>query len=290
MGKLTQLGCQNGMPPFDDRTQPFRDFLTQTAKEPRSATGKWTPFRRLIVGTFLTVAGYHHDDAVQNYVRRRLNTLYQFTKKNDYALYVDRDAYPDIPQGFRDKQLINPLLSAGGEMPLPRIYDVHALAHFPEVLHDGATQRRIDTVIDYVLHPSYQVLPDGYGIMRAGKRRYYAKGWSVHLPRYRDVHENPMRINRFVQRVVLMAHFRTAREHAWFRAAVAHLETYRTEQGTYLFPRHYLQERQRGYWVTGVYMGLEANRRPQRVLEMESTFWMMKVKQLSDMHRSRNCE
>lgn len=100
MGKLTQLGCQNGMQPFDDRTQPFRDLLVQTANELRSATRKWTPFRRMIVGTFLTVAGYHHDDAVQTYMRHRLNTLYQFTKKNDYALYVDRDT-PDKPLVYK---------------------------------------------------------------------------------------------------------------------------------------------------------------------------------------------
>ena len=46
------------------------------------------------------------------------------------------------------------------------------------------TQLKIDTVVAYVLHPDYQALEEGYGVMRAGKRRYYSMGWSVHLPGY----------------------------------------------------------------------------------------------------------
>ncbi len=66
-----------------------------------------------------------------------------------------------------------------------------------------------------------------------------------------------------------------------FDMGLAHFETYRTERGTYLFPRHDLQERTSGYWVTGAYMGLKESRRPKRVLELESTFWMLRVKKLA---------
>jgi len=53
-----------------------------------------------------------------------------------------------------------------------------------------------------------------------------------------------------------------------------HLEEFRSENGRYLFPRNYLQERPLGYWVSGLWMGLEENRRSNLSLEIESSFRM----------------
>ncbi|MFH1513928.1 MAG: hypothetical protein ABIG42_00555 [bacterium] len=43
------------------------------------------------------------------------------------------------------------------------------------------------------------------------------------------------------------------------------------------FPREYLPEKQRGYYVCGAYMGLEDGRRSKKVLELESTFRMLRI-------------
>ncbi len=40
----------------------------------------------------------------------------------------------------------------------------------------------------------------------------------------------------------------------------------------------YLIERPSGYWVLGAYMGLGENRRVKKWAEIESTFWMMKIR------------
>ncbi|MBN1814643.1 MAG: hypothetical protein JXA14_22575 [Anaerolineae bacterium] len=276
MGKLTLLGCRSGMLPFDERVRPFRDWLARAMEDARGWS--WQPFQRMIVGGFLAVAGYHDDQVVMQQMAHRLDVLYQFARQKDYDIYVDRGAYSGIPAGFRDKPLVNPALYPGGEERFPSIYDIHALAHFSG---DGVAQRQIDIVIDYVLHPDYQAFPEGYGIMKAGKRKYYAIGWSVHLPGYFGFdHLSDWGARRLVQRVVLMAHFPMARAHRWFRESLSHLETYRAEQGTYVFPRPYLREDQSGYWVTGAYMGLEENRRSKQALELESTFWMLKIRRL----------
>lgn len=278
MGKLTQLGCRSGMPPFDERVRPFRDWLAQTMEDTRGWS--WMPFQRMIVGGFLAVAGYHSDPVVVQQMARRLDVLHQFARQKDYDIYVDRSDYPGIPAGFRDKPLVNPSLYPGGEERFPSIYDVHALAH---LTGDGDAQQQIDTVINYVLHPDYQAFPEGYGIMRAEKRKYYAIGWSVHLPGYFGFDDlSGWDARQLVQRVVLMAHFPTARVHRWFQESLSHLETYCTARGTYVFPRPYLREDRSGYWVTGAYMGLEENRRSKRALELESTFWMLKIKKLAE--------
>jgi hypothetical protein len=276
MGKLTQLGCRSCMPPFDERVRPFRDWLVQTMEDVRGWS--WMPFQRMIVGGFLAAAGYHGDQAVMQEMAHRLDVLYQFARQKDYDIYVDRNVYSGIPAGFRNKPLVDPALYPGGEERFPSIYDIHALAHFPG---DGVAQREIDAVIDYVLHPDYQAFPEGYGIMKAGKRKYHAIGWSVHLPGYFGFDDlSDWSARRLVQRVVLMAHFSTARAHRWFQESLSHLETCRTERGTYVFPRPYLREGRSGYWVTGAYMGLEENRRSQQAIELESTFWMLKIKKL----------
>ncbi|MBN2542452.1 hypothetical protein JXI42_06255 [bacterium] len=76
----------------------------------------------------------------------------------------------------------------------------------------------------------------------------------------------------------LMSHFKTAWESRWFKSCVEHLEKFRTENGTYRFPKHYLKERRNSYFVTGGHTGLGENRRKKITLEIESTFWMMKIK------------
>lgn len=274
MGKLIQLGCCSGMPAFDEKTKPFRDCLWDNNP---STDFDWTPFMRMVVGSFLCAAGYHQEPAIQAYLQHRLEILWRFTRKMDFDIYTDRAHYPDIPKGFHDKPLVKPELYMGNEMQFPSIYDIYALAHYPVHLQSQEIQQKIEAVIEYVLHPGYQAFPEGYGLMKTGKRKYYAIGWSVHLPQYSNLPEKRDE-NRLIQRLVLMSNFPAARKHPWFRENVARLEHYRTDHGTYIFPRSFLQERPSGYWVTGAYMGLEEDRRNRSAIELESTFWMLKIK------------
>ena len=151
-------------------------------------------------------------------------------------------------------------------------------AHFPPDLLDRETQEKIDTVVRYVLHPDYQALPDGYGIVRSDKRRYHVIGWNVDLPGYNSFNPNSRAAVYFIQRIELMAHFAKVLACPWFRRSVDYLDTYRTERGTWLFPRRYLKELVIGYWVTGAHMGLEENRRSVQAIEIESTFRMLRIR------------
>jgi hypothetical protein len=232
----------------------------------------------MIVGSFLVIAGYHQEEEIRKYLAQRLETLWEFTREKNFNIYADRDQYPDIPAGFRNKPLVKPELYAGGEERFPTIYDIHALANYPAQHLDKDVQKKVDGVIEYVLHPKYQAFPEGYGLMRAGKRKYYAIGWSVHLPKYHPSTEKSYDENRLIQRLVLMANFRAARKHPWFTENAKKLEEYRTDHGTFIFPRSYLPERKSGYWVEGAYMGLEENRRKRTAIELESTFWMLKIR------------
>jgi hypothetical protein len=285
MGKLVQLGCRAGMPAFDAKTAPWRSWLEDATE--RAAEPPFGLFRQRIVASFLMMAGYHDEAAVSRHVRGLLETVADLARQRDYDIYIDQDTYPGYPKSFRPKPLINPELYPDGEMRLPSIHDINAFAHLPEDGRDAATQEKIDTVVAYILDDRFQRLPPGYGVIYQGQRRFYAAGWGVKLPGYfgfgaADVGAADFDASQFVQRLELMAHFPTARGDRWLTESLAHLEGFRTGRGTYLFPAPFLQEKKQAYWVTGGYMGFEEGKRSAKARELESTFWMLKIRKLAE--------
>ena len=274
LGKLAQLGCRSGMPVLDRPTQYFREWLT---REPQMLTDRL--YSRVIVAAFLLQAGYRDDPMVRHIAQRRLEILSAFCRYQRYDFYVDPVDFPAIPKAYRDYPLVDPALYTEGDMPLPNVYDLYILANYPADVRSEAVQEQIDTVIDYIFQDDYQNLPQGYGIGLFGPRRYWVIGWSLHLPGYFEFTLDDHAIPRLIRGALLLAHFPTARKHRWFQNVLNHLETFRTERDTYLFPREYLPEAPSGYWINGNFMGLEENRRIEHAIELESTFWMLKLRQ-----------
>jgi hypothetical protein len=159
---------------------------------------------------------------------------------------------------------------------------MYLLAYLPPEMLDEQTTARIDAIVDYVLDPRSQALHDGYGYAWIKERRTcYGWGWSPHLPGFDAGGFLPGEgsLATLVQRLELMARFPRARRSAWLQGAVQHLEGFRTEQGTYRFPTDYLIDRE-GYYVSGFGMGLGEDRRKKTALEVESTFRMLKIRQM----------
>jgi len=278
VNKLADLGLKAGMAPLDRRTAPFRRLLAERA--PRRE-GMGFLLDKIIMSAGLLRAGYPMEEPVISFLRQRLDDLYDTCRTGSYDIYIGQDEYAGIPKAFRKKRFLKPELTPDGEVRLPYVHDLYALAHFPDNARDAATARKIDTIIRYVLDPRYQTLGEGYGYLRERHdthTHHYAIGWSAHLPVCAKRTPAGFERARVVQRIELMAHFRAARESRAFQDCLAHLEAYRTDRGTYLFPRDYLREQQSGYWVTGAYMALEDNRRSPHALELESIFRMLTIK------------
>jgi hypothetical protein len=267
--KLCELGIRPGMvPAYDARLEAYRRY---------AANGDGG-FGAICLMAPLNLAGYGDDEPIQAYLADRLDTMYALAQSGTYDIYIDHDTFGDCPAAFRKRPLLNPEFNGR----LPGIWDVYALAHYPAALAGDETARRIEAVIAYLLHPDYQALVDGYGYMRTGPSRYYSIGWSIHLPGYDGFDfDGPTAAGTFVQRIELMAHFPIAVQSAWFEHSLDHLESFRTDEGTYRFPAAYLREQSSGYWVTGAYMRLEDRRRRRVALTLDSTFRMCKIKCLS---------
>jgi len=274
--KLCELGLRaSTMPDCEDRIRLFRRRLERAD----DFVGK------SLVASCLNWVGYGGDQAVQACLARRLEDTYKLARAGVYDIYIDHDTFGDCPAAFRRRPLVDPEYND----KLPGIWDIYALAYYPAALMSAETASRIEAVVAYILHPDYQSLHEGYGYMRAGPRRYYSIGWSVHLPGYHGFEfSRAMHVHTFVQRLELMAHFTAARQSQWFQDCVEHLEGYRTPTGTYRFPARYLREQPRGYWVQGAYMRLEESRRRRQSLELDSTFRMCKIKRLCQQTPPRN--
>ena len=272
-GKLTQLGCHRGMAGYDARMAPFRRWLAEQVERP--SIGDWSPYYGTLVAAALARGGYR-DGAIGQVASRRLEELYGFTKEKSYDLYIPQDTYPGFPKAFRRRPLISPEISGPGGLRIPVIHDILLLAARYDDLSEEE-RAHANTVIAYILEPAYQRLPNGYGVVKGVGRHYYGHGWDVKLPGFFGYDALGPESATLVQRLELLARFPAARGHPWFGEGLAHLEGFRTPQGAYAFPREYLRESE-GYWVSGYVMGLEQDRRSKRALEVESTFWMLRIK------------
>jgi hypothetical protein len=73
-----------------------------------------------------------------------------------------------------------------------------------------------------------------------------------------------------------------ARKSQWFLSSLEYLESFRTENGTYIFPKSWLPEKHIGYWVGGLRMGYDDRKNYPKAIECESTFRMLKIKQVAN--------
>lgn len=281
MGKLYEFGLRRGVKALDKRTEPFRRWLAGQLglSEGERAKLFFPVFYWTLVAAFLSMTGYSDDEAVYHVIRHRLEQVYPFARRGDLSdVYVPQDSFPGFPKAFRGKPLINPELIPGGEMALPSIHDVNAFLHSEPVMEDPALRRKVETVAGLILKPEYQELPEGYGVIRDERNgRYYAAGWSVHLPGFLGQNVQAKDFGRLLLRMSVLSRSRTAREHPWFERSLQILQGYRTDEGLIRFPGVFMPKSETGYWVWGRRMGLEPGRRTKETLASESIFRYLEI-------------
>ena len=275
VAKLVQLGWRAGLQPFDNKTLPFRVWLSENIdKEPVTAH---EVFKRSLVASVLARAGYQMVEAVQKQVLSRLNTVHKFAKNPDFEqIYVDKSEYQGIPKGLASHELIDPQLYPEQRFALPWIHDVFAFSHLDIILENVQYREQVEQILEMVLTPEYQDLPWSYGIAKYGKR-YYVLGWAVHLPGYSKAPEGRL-FAEMLLALEALAPFICIRESPWFQKSMQYLEEFRTEDGTYSFPRTWLPEKKRGYWIGGEYMAFDERKGRKNAIEIESTFRVLSIR------------
>jgi hypothetical protein len=276
MERLFEFGLKKGKPVLDKKTELFRRWL-RTRVDPLRE--RYFPiFHRTLVAAFLAMTGYADDEAVKEWTIRRLETIYPTAKEGTLTeVYVPNDFFPSFPKTFKNVPLINPELYLKDEFRLPWIHDINAFLHSPFILEDSTLRSKVERIIEFILTPEYQKLPWGYGVIRHESGRYYAMGWSVHLSGYFETPAPIQHSGRWLLLLRLLARSRTVRGHAWYERSLETLRQFKCEDGLVRFPRAFLPEKRIGCWVLGMRMGLEENRRTQKVMTCESTFRFLEI-------------
>lgn len=295
--KLIDLGLKAGDKILDEKTLWTRKWLEKSLKKNKNERTLWL---EKILLNCLAYAGYINEQYIQDLMNQHINILYEYCKNKDFNLYKDNNEKQSIPASYKKKPILKDKYALD-DFCLPNIYDIYGFVNFYKNLK---YQKKIETVINYVLDSKYQALSPGYGYLKQKNNKYIHVGWAVNLPgffsynfddwksgfisneNYTEEYRRSeyKRLSRwgipcsFVQRLELMSHFKNARNHRWYTDSINFLEKYKTEKGTYLFPEKFLQEKKSGNWVIGAYMGLHKGVRSRKILEIESTFRMLKLK------------
>lgn len=284
--KLAQLGLHAGIPVLDTKIVSWLNLLESKWKQKNeyidppdnqflSAVYYYYDYL-LIIASSLSLAGYIQHDVVKQVLLFRLNSIFEIIKDGRFDFYEQPGKYRIHPKEWSD-HILKLEIFADGNIKLPFIHDVFG---FIDLWKHGnqETKDKIGTIIHWILTPEYQHFLYNYGYIRCPDGRGKSVGYKLEFPGYFNHVEGSFNSRSIVLRCWQMAHFPESRDHPWFRKSIQYLEKYKTQNGTYIFPKDFLTEtKARGYWIHGWRMGLGENRRSTHWLEIESTFWMFLI-------------
>lgn len=283
--KLLDYGLNKDIKPFHDRMILFRQYINNewlhAAMESKSGTdvrNNWALSTARILSSYFVQAGYEFPDLIE-FVNLRADALYKNAKEMNFDVYYTQSALqqmPKRPPAWQNRPVLKAEFDPGGNgKPLPHIWDIFTLAHLRDGNISKELRQKKNSIIDYVLDKRFQALPEGYGLVFfTANKRYYGCGWNPRLPGLDGFSDRRDKAPAVLY-ADLMSHFKEARGSAWFKRTLDHLETFRTQSGTYRFPKEYLNESKDKGFVTGQSMGLGENRRNRQALEIESSFRML---------------
>ena len=277
--KLLEFGLGKDIEPFDRRMQVFGNYVENKWVQavwdhPAGFDVKdnWAIFIAVLLSSYLIRAGYEYE-ALINFVKRRIDLLHRNASEKVFDIHLNSEELaklPKRPKIWSNKPVIRPEYDPGGrQTPLPLIHDMSMLAYLPEDIVDGELKRKVSRIVEYVLTPSFQSLEEGYGLLWSkDKRRFHGMGSKPELPCFHSFDDQKEQIS-LIYYLDIMSQFEEARESVWFQNSMQYLETYKTEDGTYDFPKFLLMKG---------WMELGENRRRRNALEIESTFRMVLLK------------
>lgn len=215
-----------------------------------------------VLTAYLSQAGYGTEGCVKRWQLTRLDQVLETVQRFGHDVYVDKSGFKRIPPAFASKPLINPEIIRNGYCTLPNIWDV---MNFVALQSNADARGKIDPVLEYILDDRYQSFPHGFGMQFHPPGRYYATGWSVHLPRGAGA---------LLFYLDTLGRFPRVRESDWYKSSMEFLLGCRSEDMLFQFPAEILAEKN-GYFVSGARCGLGENRRRRIWRTVESSCWML---------------
>lgn len=227
-------------------------------------------FYQIIIVPFLYRAGLRQD-WITDFIKNRINLIYEFTKLRNYDIYDDSFLYKSIPAAYAGRPVIKPELYTNGDIQFPLEYDIYGFAEILDNL-DVDLKNKVDEIVSYIMDERFQVIHDGYGILYKGHNSYVSMGWD---PKPANLLEGK-KVNPLLRKIELLSHFKRAIQSQWFKQAIDIANQYLDDSGIYNLPKEYLTEKD-SVWILGSHMSLGENRRSKKAYVVEGTFHMLKI-------------
>ncbi|MBN2378910.1 hypothetical protein JXM67_03815 [candidate division WOR-3 bacterium] len=223
-GELHDLGVCKDFAGLSAKLEPYFKYLEGFLPGRPPFGG----FLASLISASATLIGYGQHPLVRQHVTSRLDYLVEFKKSFDPSVFYAPDP-SDMPKEWRGKnQMVNPdFYDPVRGIPLPLIHDLNSWIG----ITDRLIKRKAEEMVGFILSPDYQErIKPGFGTVKAGSRRYYAMGWSVHVPGWKRVPDSRDMAERF-RYMEIIASFKSARTHPWFKRSFAWLEEFTGEDG-----------------------------------------------------------
>jgi hypothetical protein len=266
MAKLLEFGLDHKVPAFDAKVRPYLAYVAD-------GLDRWNG---RVVAAFLVRAGYQKDERLRASVRQTLATVHKCAARGEFDVTMSGSELEALPASQRVYPFFKPDYSPlDGACRLLWVYDLYALAWYRPASREE--RKRIEDAISYVIDP--RLLANKAAYIWNDLSRTRTAITFPRLPGFRGFDGPALTRSKLILYLELLANFYVARSSKWFWEGMGHLETYRTDRGTYIFPKEYLLERKNGYYLyAGAHMGLAERPRNQRAMEIESTFRMLRLK------------
>lgn len=281
VGKLWTLGVRKGVSSLDEFLKSYINIMEQDFfSKGVSRIG----YGIYYIAQFLSLLGYADEAPIARILQMRLDQIYNFVKLERYDIYVNVKGYPKPSSSWKNiDKIVDPALTQYGdaesEPPLPSLYDLLGIVGMKQAGMTKENENKANKILQYCYDERYQKgIMYKYGILLAPSGQYYSMGWSVHLPGYGQILNKSMEINKLLFWADLLSNFTVSKEFALFKNLLNFLENYRTKDGFYSFPKKFIPEEKRGYFVSGKYMRLGENRTQKETCLFESTFRVLKLK------------
>jgi len=290
--KLVQLGLHGGLPKIKDS---INNYIENGIKNVNNFCPEEPPYRSdfwsILIANFISMADVKIK-LISKYMSDSLNEMYNFTKHGDYDIYLneeEKSKLPGIPKKWWEKKVIKPELLKEYGFGYPMIYDIAGLYRLYD-LKNPEVDKKIDNIISYISTDEFHSkIQDGYGIcVEKEYARYHGMGWDPKYPGWFDVADyietknikfknngNVPKLLFFAQNV---SKYPVALKTKWFGDLLKYFEKYKTDNGTYIFPKEWLKESP-GYAVQGHHISFGENRRKKNWCEIESTFYVHLLQQ-----------
>ena len=277
---IMEMGFKAGIPIFDEKMAPVINlfkYLYAFANESAHCYNF-----SLMLHRFFFISGCLFPEVVES-IEKRLNAIHKAAKENLFDIYQDESNLPKKPQIWDEigvlKNELNPF-NLSADKPLPTIYDIWSLGYYTNLCTDTEKTKKINDIVTYILNPEFQKIREGYGLIWVEARRiYHSCGWSPTLPLY-EIENRPIQSCPYplLDYLDFMSHFKIAHKSKWLHDCLNHFEQFKTEKGTYIFPKEYLHKKYIDKaFLNETNMSLKRNERDLLKRELVSTMKMVEI-------------